>query len=69
MTFEEIDDHCSDIGCMEKEGVDFHIESVEVIDTRDIGSKVLYGEADMHVVCYLRSNKARSIYYIYTIPR
>ena len=30
--FEEVDDQCSDIGCIEKEGVDFHIESRETID-------------------------------------
>merc|ERR1712007_120920 len=27
--FEEVDDNCSDIGCIENEGVDFQIESRE----------------------------------------
>ena len=35
ITFEEVDDQCSDIGCIEKEGVDFHIESRETIDLSD----------------------------------
>jgi len=35
ITFEEVDDKCSDIGCIEKEGVDFHIESRETIDFSD----------------------------------
>ncbi|XP_063678144.1 muscle M-line assembly protein unc-89-like [Bolinopsis microptera] len=35
ITFEEVDDKCSDIGCIEREGVDFHIESRETIDLSD----------------------------------
>jgi len=39
ITFEEVDDKCSDIGCIEKEGVDFHIESRESIDLSDKADK------------------------------
>ncbi|KAL5252800.1 hypothetical protein ACHWQZ_G015538 [Mnemiopsis leidyi] len=35
ITFEEVDDKCSDIGCIEREGVDFLIESRETIDLSD----------------------------------
>ena len=40
ITFEEVDDKCSDIGCIEKEGVDFHIESRETIDLSDKVNKI-----------------------------